>query len=499
MSRFKKAASLAMSLIVICAAVPFASAEESTALPLGVDSLSYISNKTEQEYSFQIATAGNYVLETDYSLKGEEADTILYVYDQNHNLIGSNDDIYTNVAGLQNGFSIFKRYMEAGTYYAKAVSKDGTPMFCSIRLTNLDTEESFDYGTNKTISYTERLLFKEYKINLEPGRNVLIETSYFERLRDTGIKLYDAEHNLIAANDDIDSANYNAYSKVESALAPGTYYLKLVVYRPSNESLSCNVSFNNAYAPYAYITSPKPEGYLLQGENFIFDVNASRNTTNLALTYEINGSSKAITSNFIWVNDKNCFSATAALTDAMFDYPQTVNGICPFPQFKVVTTTPLISATAVVDGYITSMPRQDYTGRDQSWYYYDEIDNSFEGFASEEYNCMAYALDVTDQWLWPWSVGYPDFEPVCYYFSKMYSASTRPGPKYTEFSQTPFANPQLLFYTGHVVKVTKWDAEGNAIEGISKWGRAELIRSNLPDGLRAWGPVEIYIKGRVDE
>lgn len=499
MSRFHKIISLILTLVLLCAAVPFASAENTEPLELELNRLAYISNQAEAEYLFHVAKAGNYVLETDYSWKGQEADTVLYVYDQNHNLIGMNDDIYTSVAQLQNGFSMFRRYLEAGTYYVKVTGKDNALLYCSLRYSCTDDCEVFDFGTNKKISFTEGLLYKEYKINLDNSKNALIETSFYERFRDTGIKLYDDCHNLVASNDDIDNAGNNLYSKVDTYLGAGVYYLKLVVYRPSNESLGCNVSFNSPYTPYAYITAPKEQGYILQGESWTFDVNASSYTNAITLDYVINGTAVSVADNFTWNDRKNCFTVTAPITQEMFDYPSKVNGEYPFPKFRATAATQVGSAVAEIDGYITILTRSQYSGKDSSWFYMDEINNSFEGFASEDYNCMAYALGVTDQWIWPWSVGYPDFEPVCYFFNKSYSYATRPGDKFTELSETPFAYPQLLFYSGHVMKVTKWDEDGNAIEGLSKWGRSELIRSNPQTGMNAWGEVMVYIKGRVEE
>lgn len=495
MKKLKKLSSLFIALTIILAALPFASAAAPALVMGGNNSLS---GSNEMEYSFTITQAGYYVLETYSTIKTDAADTILYLYDQGHNQIGMNDNTITTDASINTTFSTLQRYLEVGSYFVKVVDKNNENLNCFLRFDSLADTGVLNLNSNVKVSAAEsNVYYKEYRFTVASSANIVIETSAATPgVRDVYLDLYDAQHNLIATHDDIDNTNANFHAKIERMLAGGDYYVRVGLHRFSNEILRCNLSISNS-GNYAYITAPMNQGYILPGEYTTFSINAPKNAESAALTYLINGATVNVANAFYWDNMANCYKINANITANMFASPQKVNGAYPFPKFQVILTYANdIQAIGQIDGYITSLTRTQYSGMDQSWYYNDELDNSFEGFATRDYNCMAYALGVTDQWMWPWSVGYPDYEPIYRYFNKL-GWENRPGYTYTVVSETPVEYPQLLFYSGHVAVVTKWDEEGNADEIVSKWGASELIRSNPKDGLRAYGEIMLWIKGRA--
>ncbi len=496
MTKFKKMASIFMALVIVLAAIPFASASTNNILTLGGSNP--LTGSNEIEYEFSITQAGSYLLQTYSTIRTDSADTVMYVYDQNHNQIGMNDDTLTTDAALSTTFSTFQRYFEAGTYYVKVTEKNGGNLNCGLIFESLNDVESLTVNSNTIVTADSNgNYYKIFKFVVPSGKDFVLETSEEISRKDTILELYDINHNMIACNDDIDNINANNFSRINKYLTAGTYYVRVSIYRFANETLRCNLSLSDN-SNYAYITSPHNQGYILQGEVRTFSINAAPGADTISLDYVINGTVKNISDVFYWDARGNCYKINADIVKDLFALPES----SAFPKFRATLTySDSSEAIGEIDGYITILTRSRYENLDPSWYYNDENDHSFLGFASSKYNCMAYALGVTDQWMWPWSVGYPDPYPVYLYFAKIgKSWAERPGYQYNTVSETPVAYPQVLFYNGgHVAVVTKWDEDGNPTELYSKCGSCELIKSNPQNGLSGYGEVVLWIKDRVEE
>lgn len=92
---------------------------------------------------------------------------------------------------------------------------------------------------------------------------------------------------------------------------------------------------------------------------------------------------------------------------------------------------------------------------------------------TEKYNCLSFALGITDTWTWPWGGTEPDIDTVNYYLSsKHYIVST---------------NPHLLDYAPDKRKIVAYQknkkvthfSKASKNKNIkAKWGRAELFAGN---------------------
>ena len=242
MTKFKKLASIFMALTIVLAAVPFASATTNNTLTLGASNP--LTGSNEIEYNFSITQAGSYLLQTYSTIKNDDADTVMYIYDHNGNQIGMNDNTVTTDPSITTTFSTIQRYFDVGSYSVKVVEKDGSNLNCGIIFESLSVVDTLAFNSNVNVTANAAgSYYKIYKFTVTNGANFVLETSpYITTGRDTVLELYDANHNLIAFNNDIDNANANFYSKINKNLTAGTYYVTVRIHRYANETLSCNLS-----------------------------------------------------------------------------------------------------------------------------------------------------------------------------------------------------------------------------------------------------------------
>ncbi len=154
--------------------------------------------------------------------------------------------------------------------------------------------------------------------------------------------------------------------------------------------------------------------------------------------------------------------------------------------------------------FICMGSRSDYSDIDSTFYYTSTTANSLKGVSTDgnfnSYNCLAYAVDVNNQWLWPWGWN-PTESQLDDYMSKSYPYSTRPGSSYTRTTENNY--PDVIYYSeyswgsgedGHFGIVSSWDANGYPKSIFSKWGAWELIYSSDSDPFISFygGPKAYY-------
>lgn len=156
--------------------------------------------------------------------------------------------------------------------------------------------------------------------------------------------------------------------------------------------------------------------------------------------------------------------------------------------------------TATESGVSDTYPSSLYICR-ENFNYYSSIDStftrsSFEGVSTpviSGYNCLAWALNITSQRVWPWDQGdptQPSPEQVYQYLVNDL------GLGISEVQANGFAD--IIFYDfqpGHFAKATFWDSNGYVTKISSKWGDLELINSLSVDPfIASYGPPIAYYK-----
>lgn len=457
-----------------------------------------ISRTVDVEGTLNITTAGNYVLEIENTDNINE-DTVMELYNYSHVLLATNDD---NSNNSENGkLSTIATYLNIGTYYVRIKTKDYQEVIGHFRADRIDDIETIDLNSNKIFQAAganNYVTHKEFKFTLDSNKDIVLETSAGNsKALDTTLTLYDANHNIIARNDNIDGTNGNNFSRIEKQLSQGTYYVKYDEHGdPLFETTALSLSDNSK--PYAYITSPKNQGYILRDEVRRFEVNASKDATALDLDYVINGETINLSDNLVWNNSLNSYIADVNITQSMFRYVESVDGQFNFPKFKINITSSKGTNSNDIEGVITWNSREFYLGLDPNFVYNDEIDNNFVGLATDEYNCMAYVLGFTDEYYWPWSpaaVGI-DFESVKRFFTGV-GYEERRGYRFSEVSQTVMPYAEAIYYEGHVAVVTAWDENGMPAEVTAKIGPGEVLKSDVSMGqMLSYGQPLAYMKGR---
>ncbi len=108
-----------------------------------------------------------------------------------------------------------------------------------------------------------------------------------------------------------------------------------------------------------------------------------------------------------------------------------------------------------------------------TWEYYDTF--------SPTYNCLAYAMDVTNMWIWPWNESPTSAEVTVYLSKRGYAVNSGPYmPKIISYG--------TAYEITHFAKVI----DGNTTR--AKWGGYELMTSYSwdpyvgPGCYRGYGP-----------
>ena len=189
----------------------------------------------EDYYKFTLTKQAEVTLTTN----GNSGDTVMYLYDENHNQIASDDD---SGAGL---FSHLQTTLNAGTYYVKinAYSNETVADYAldtNINIinpgSNFDDNHSFDtayfLGTDSQIQVAENGAIsnsgeEDYYYFTLTQQSTLKWTTSGNSGGDTVLHIYDENHNEIGYNDD---GGEGYFSSITKTFAAGTYYVKVSAY-----------------------------------------------------------------------------------------------------------------------------------------------------------------------------------------------------------------------------------------------------------------------------
>lgn len=449
-------------------------------------------NRTEEEFAINVNEDGNYTLYSNIGIPSSGATLKMSIFDENYNVI-------------KTGSKNLDVKLKAGKYFVKIENPWGLSLNCDFGLIGeLDFNDFEKLDTDNNAS-----MFK-----LKTGGNystqIIIDSCENNDIdEDTKISLLDKELKVVESNDDM--SDLCKYSKV--TITPKTRYsinqgedFFVKVESKNKDGVSAGVIFTEEYSrsePIVEVISPEAGGYFLQNEDLTVKAYGNNQAADVNLGYKgvEYGKNKTIDFGEMKKDEKSNTFKTTIKIKKEHNLEAFQNGK-EYLSPKVVVTAkntlpnPLV-ANSELDAYIAYYSKDVYEFKDKSWYYNSPYDNSFKGYGTTEYNCMAYALGITDESIWPWHPNATgiDYEAVCGFFEKKWGYKDRPGYKYTEFSKEKMAGAQAIYYEGHVAVVTEWDNKNMPTKIVSKWGGLELIESDL-EGLIAWGEPLIYMKGR---
>lgn len=287
--------------------------------------------------------------------------------------------------------------------------------------------------------------------------------------------------------------------------------MKALNFKAFSFALSCIiciitlVSICYAAPPNVTIIKPSYSGsYYLKGSSYLFEAKVTNNPTSVKLYYGSNGD--IFVGNMSY-SGSGYYTYTWTPTSWVKPLHRSLSygsSIWEIPRINVVANNASGTSSAYKTAYVTTANLGTYQYVDTSFYYVSPVNNSFRGVGTglmnevgydgqyATYNCLAYAVDVTDRWLWPneWIYIHPDqLAPYLIAYMKKgsyggYSYSNRPGTVYSQSSSSVMLGTKVIAYKGpagiHLAKVTEWNSSGYPTKVISKWGSGELIES-LPN------------------
>ncbi|HEX3043868.1 MAG TPA: LamG-like jellyroll fold domain-containing protein [Bacillota bacterium] len=172
-----------------------------------------------------------------------------------------------------------------------------------------------------------------------------------------------------------------------------------------------------------------------------------------------------------------------------------VSGNWYMPSLEFRASNNYGSARNALHGYVLLDRLGSYQAIDSTFIYWDEGVNSFRDVGTGSgahgqtgvYNCLAYAVGNTKNWEWPWGAGTPNYTQLSTYMKDH-------GYPTASTSVMPFT--RVIYYSGnHFTRVLTWDANGNPLKVISKWGGLEVIESGNYDPFKSvYGKATYYFK-----
>ena len=235
-----------------------------------------------------------------------------------------------------------------------------------------------------------------------------------------------------------------------------------------------------AAAPSIHLSSPCPSDtdalFTVKGENVYFDCSVSDNPKSVELIWPSKPWSKKVALTKV-ANTNGLYEVT---TGNNYDYKAKGR---EFKQFEIKATngngsTSVFRNYAVLafssnDAYKTVAPNLSWSYPDVTPFVYPK---------SDDYNCVAYAMDVYDQWM---QCNSSDFDAngqikvdkLDEYMFKTGAYTSRPG---TQYSQRVSSNefPTVVYYRNyHFAKVLSWNSNGTPRSTQSKWGQAEVVNT----------------------
>lgn len=239
--------------------------------------------------------------------------------------------------------------------------------------------------------------------------------------------------------------------------------------------------------------TPNNGGYFVQNNSYYVSASVSDSPTSVQLYY--NGKAPYLQGN-LSLSSGTTYSMTWTPTSSTFFVPTNVGGTWYMPSTNIKATNSAGTNYASKDAYVTLNAMSFYRSIDNTFYYNSETDNSFKGVATgygpaadgtpNTYNCLAYAIGITDHWVWPWSTN-PTFSDLSSYMS---------SKGYPTAAQGIQSFAKVIYYqNGHFSKVIAWDIYGTPKTIISKWGCSELMQSSASSPFSSvYGPATASFK-----
>ncbi len=404
-------------------------------------------------------------------LKTRYNDTLIELYKTdtsgNQQLIDYDDDSgYGTFSKIESSFTL-------GEYFIIIKSYNLT--------SNVDSTLRIDAVPSGTISigsteYISGVYYKEFSFTPSTTATYRIETNAYSSGSDTFLTLYDNKHNELFYDDD---SNGNYYSKIEKSLQSGIrYYIKVRAYNGGN-SVYCTLKYTNvgsATNPSVSISSPQGGGYFL------------KNSTNNPKSYSISAYATNSLGRAEFIYRGNIQTTLSNSSGLLTGTWQPVNWFKPnidsqgyswWPNIKINAFNNTGVGYQEINGYVSQGDNGFYTGIDNTWgsSYVSPTNNRFRGIGTGHanlfgsfgtYNCLAYAVGITNNWQWgSWSGG-PTLKDLKDYMSSK-------GYTYT----TNSSNARVVYYDGgHFAKISSGTI-------TSKWGGTEVVYSSQIDAFKS--------------
>jgi hypothetical protein len=364
--------------------------------------------------------------------------------------------------------------LSPGTYQVRAYGYNNSTFSATIRVDNVT---AMSVNVAPTTKYMNSKPYFEYYIAINDAGQYKFETSAYSSGSDTFLILYDTSHYQIAYNDDINASTGSYYSKVEQYLQPSWYYVKVRNYdATANVYATLNVSKTGAGSgqPYASITNLPYSGYFF-----------ATGSTNIAATVTGDSSPKA------YYRDE--YRGNMTYNSSTGKYEINLANVWRRPYYnsygqwfmskiKVGANNTAGHDYSERPDYVTMWSStNDYKTVDPNFTYTSSTSNKFinvgtghaNAYGSDgTYNCLAFAVGITDHWEWPlsWGVIMPTYSQASTYMS---------GKGYATGSTSVLPWTKVIFYSNsHVAKVTAYDSNGYPTKIQSKWGGLEVVESD---------------------
>ena len=208
----------------------------------------------KQRYEITVSEAGTYAFRTFYY--STNVDTKLRLYDSSLNQIIYNDDIDN---ADSNRYSRIEAELTPGTYYLDLEEYYGKPIYCKV-LYEIIEYSTPSYGSSV---YVNNEYEGYYKFTVASEGTYIIATSKYNTSCDTYLQLYDGEFADESTLIEYDDNSSGAYAIIETALEPGTYYVRVSTYdyliNASNKKAKCRLTITNMSDESTEDTTPEIE------------------------------------------------------------------------------------------------------------------------------------------------------------------------------------------------------------------------------------------------
>ncbi len=193
-------------------------------------------------FQFNVASDGAFLFNLFGSGSAGVSDTVLTIYDAAGNIVAQNDDV-----GFFNFNSEIFIELTAGNYFVEAASfADSLFGEYTLTATEIDTNGDFIPANDTTtetvalngvfvgdLEYNFDRDWIRFDLDAQTAVQIDLDGAGGTPFLDTVLRLYDANGNLIAINDDVDFFGGDTSSRVFELLDAGTYYISAGSYADS--------------------------------------------------------------------------------------------------------------------------------------------------------------------------------------------------------------------------------------------------------------------------